>query len=504
MVNTLATPAEFRQLFPEFESPSWSRWNALSDILAGEVPESLDCLRLSGHTALPQTRVRELWCIKGRGSGGSRFCALEATYAACACRWPHAPGETIFVGVFGPDKKQSKVTLDYIRGFIQSVPELAALVVSETQESITLETGVTLEVITANASAPRARSYAVGIVEEAGFLPPDGPESGAELVRALRPALARVPGSRLLVVGSPYTPDTVLFDATTLPHDDAVIILQADTLSMNATFDPVEVERAFRDDPVSAWSEYGRAGEIRFRSDVVGYLLDRTVLSAVVPTGVRMVPPGGLGEPVAHFDAATGSDTPGADRCALAIARTGDPVELVLTRAWDPPFSPTQVASEVASLCRTYGIQGITIDRYAPNLVRDLFRPHDLQCWAAEMDTSTAFLSLLTLLNSGTCRLLDDALLLRELGTLERKPLPSGRDRIGHRPNAHDDQAAAVAFALTQAASLSTQPQCGLCSDPSCRGFHFYDGRDREQEPGQPSVIEQQIMRAGWWAPGRQ
>jgi hypothetical protein len=45
----------------------------------------------------------------------------------------------------------------------------------------------------------------------------------------------------------------------------------------------------------------------------------------------------------------------------------------------------------------------------------------------------------------GSVELLDDAKLLKELRSLERRRGPSGRDRVDHRRGEHDDRANAVA-----------------------------------------------------------
>lgn len=143
---------EFMALFPEFREPSWNAWR--------EILESIN----------PDTK--ELYAVAGRGSGKSRICALLGTCAATRT-YKRAPGERIYVGIFAPDRRQAKVTHAYAAGLLHCVPELEALITRELRESIELSTGVTLEIITASAAAPRGRSYALCIVEEAAFLRSD-------------------------------------------------------------------------------------------------------------------------------------------------------------------------------------------------------------------------------------------------------------------------------------------------------------------------------------------
>jgi hypothetical protein len=308
-----------------------------------------------------------------------------------------------------------------------------------------------IEVITASMAAPRGRAYALVIIEEAAFLPQDSStDPDVELLRAVRPALARVPGSMLAVIGSPYARRGVLFEAWRdwfgRDNDEDRLVIAADTMTLNPTFSQREIDRAFQEDPVAARSEYGRDSVIEFRSDV-SILLREETLAAVVPTGVRELPPGPGAR--GHFDAATGS---GEDAAAAGIAFLGQPVTLAAVRHWAPPFNPSTVAHEATLLFHRYGVREITIDRYAPGLIADLFRQRGIACQVAERDTSQTFIELLALINSRGAMLLDDPSLLGELRRLERRP-SGGRDHVGHSVRGHDDLAAAAAGALVAAAA---------------------------------------------------
>ena len=274
----------------------------------------------------------------GAGSGKSRIVSLLACAFACR-RYKLAPGEQVYIGVFAPDRKQAAITYRYIVGLLRARPELWALVERETRDRLELRGNVVVEVLTASAAAPRGRAYALVIVEEASMLPAEETASDpdVELVRAVRPALARVPGSLLAVIGTPYRRAGVLDDAWRAGEAEDRVVVATDTLSLNPTFRRREVERAFEVDPIAAASEYGRDGEIAFLSDVAA-LLTEAAIAAVVPLGVRELAPRSREVRVrAHFDAATGS---GSDSAALAIAFSGLPAELAAVRRWRPPFSP--------------------------------------------------------------------------------------------------------------------------------------------------------------------
>jgi len=191
------TPQQFRLLWPEFDADSWAPWASIEDAVFGVEPEDTELVhQVTGRETLPVEQVSEFWAIVGRGGGKSRFCARLAVYFACGRSYKRVPGERIFVAIFAPDRKQAAVTFRYVLGLLQAHSALERMIIRDLRESIELDNGVTIEVITASKAAPRGRSYALAIVEEAAFLPSDdATDPDKELLRALRPALARVPGS---------------------------------------------------------------------------------------------------------------------------------------------------------------------------------------------------------------------------------------------------------------------------------------------------------------------
>lgn len=505
----MTTPREFRALFPEFSAPSWAPWNAIEDAIFAIAPSDLDLVRrVTGRTVLPRSPVSEFWAVKGRGSGGSRFTSRLASFFSTAREYRRAPGESIYCGIFAPDRKQSGVTFRYVLGLLRSVPALDALIVNETKDSIELSNGVTIEVITASTGAPRGRAYALVIIEEAAFLPADSAaDPDLELLRAVRPALARVPGSLLAVIGSPYAKRGELYrtwrDAFGRNDDDDRLVVAADTLTLNPTFRRREIQRAFRDDPVSACAEYGRDGVIEFRSDVSALLTDEA-LAAVVLAGVRELPPDPARSAHGHFDAATGS---GEDAAAAGIAFVGEPAALAAVRQWKPPFDPSAVVAEAAALFTRYGVCEITIDKFAPGLVADVFRGHSITCRVAERDTSQSFIELLATINSQRVTLLDDPALLTELRRLERRPSAGGRDIVGHPPRGHDDVAAAASNALVRAARRERPFSIWTVGDSLPvdvdTGQKFEDELAEERRQESARAITEAIARGGGvWFPG--
>jgi hypothetical protein len=339
------TPVAFLSLFPEFRAPSWDGWRA---VLSRLTPD-----------------VREFFAIVGRGAGKSRIVAVLACLFAVR-KYPRVAGEHLYVGVFAPDRKQAGITFRYIVGLMRSVPSLSALIVGQTKESLTLRNGVIVEVLSATIAAPRGRAYALVIVEEAAFLPQDANANpDMELLRAVRPALARVSGSMLAVVSSPYARRGVLWHAWQRYHNQAdshVVLVQADTLSLNPTFDARAIELAYDEDPASAAAEYGA----QFRSDVETFI-ERAVIEAAVIAGRHELQAMPSRTYYGFLDFAGGS---GGDSATCAVAHEearGDVSVAVLdaVREVRPPFSPEQVCAfcAAAHVVRNRGRNGRSIRR---------------------------------------------------------------------------------------------------------------------------------------------
>jgi hypothetical protein len=465
-VRTL-TPVQFMHLFEEFRAPSWDGWRS--------------------HLARLTPATRELYGIAGRGSGKSRIVSvLSGCYAVRTYR--RAPGEAIYIGVFAPDRKQAGVTFRYIVGLLKSVPALASLIVREGRDSLELSNGVIVEVITANTSAPRGRSYALAIVEEAAFLPADDSANpDVELLRALRPALARVPGSLLAVVSSPYARRGVLYQAWQRYHentDAAVVFIQAATSTLNPTFDARAIAAAYDDDPSSAAAEYGG----HFRADVESFI-SRDVIDAAVVPGRFEVPCVAAHDYRAFVDPSGGR----ADSFTLAIAhREQDRAVLDVVRETTPPFSPEQVITEYAALVQTYDISRVTGDRYAGEFPREQFRKHGITYEPSEKAKSDIYKDVLPLLNSGRVDLLDHPRLLTQLGGLERRTARGGRDSIDHAPGSRDDVCNSACGALVLVGVNARMP-IALSDDDMTQEDRDASVRARNDE------LKRQILNKGSW-----
>lgn len=476
-----------RVLPGQFSGESWASWRVVLKGLfalpmdAGELAVFHE---LTGRETAPTVPGRELWAIVGRRGGKSIVAALVAVYLTTCRIYRLAPGERGVFMVIAADRQQARVVRRYVSGLLASTPVLAQLVENETKTEIQLANRLSIEIHTASYRTVRGYTVVGAVADEIAFWPvEDAAEPDAEILAALRPAMATVPGAVLLCLSSPYAARGELHKAFSRHYgqDGDVLVVRAPTRVLNPLVPASEVERALAEDPASAASEY----LAEWRLDVAA-LLAEDAIQAVLPPGVRELAPDPKAAPFAHFDASTGA---GSDAAALAIAFAGGEghARLAALRRWKPPFSPAGVVREASELLRSYGLARVQIDRYAPGLIQELFREHGVEAKVSDLDTSGAFVELLGLINSARVTLLDDPVLLGELRRLERSARSGGRDRVAHPPGAHDDLAAAAGGALVAATrkpvtitELVWGSAGGLC--------HGAPREDRPARAGVPAV----------------
>lgn len=192
-----------------YAGPSWESARAITLVAEGRHRELTPAraaiiAELTQRSVLPDDPVSELVIAAGRGSGKTSIAALF-TCARSIRSYPRAPGERIKAYAISPTLAQSNALHDRCLGLLESSRVASKLIESTTSSVIKLSNGVDIETRTGNYRHIRGSGVAVATVDEAAFLPTD--KSAApdkELLRALRPALARVQGSLLVLISTVY------------------------------------------------------------------------------------------------------------------------------------------------------------------------------------------------------------------------------------------------------------------------------------------------------------
>jgi len=441
---------------------TWAAWFVFLKVLFGLPLDTaeLDIFRAHTGRAVPATEgYLDVALVIGRRGGKSLVCALIAAFMACFIDWSQylTGGERGVIMIIAADRRQAAVALRYIRAFLD-IPLLAGLIERETLDAIELRNGVNIEVATASYKTIRGRTVLAAIADELAFWSDETSQNpDVEIINALKPAMATIPGARLLKASSPYARRGILWNDYRKHYgvdDSRTLVWKASTREMNPGVPQSFIDEQYADDPASAAAEYG--GE--FRTDVEAFL-SREAVEAVVPRGRLELPPISGVRYVAFVDPSGGSS----DSMSLAIAHLHQHREIAvldLVREVRPPFSPESVVEEFAEILKSYHISQVTGDRYGGEWPRERFRVHGIDYRCSEKVKSDLYQGLLPLINSGRCELLDLPRLINQLCSLERRTARGGRDSIDHPPNAHDDIANCAAGVLVLANVVKKPVPC--------------------------------------------
>lgn len=417
----------------------------------------------TGRETLPAGEVFEAWLCCGRRAGKSFILALVAVFLATMRDWsPYlAPGERGTICIVSADRRQSRTIFRFISALLNETI-LRELVEREVPADgiIDLTNGISIEIQTASFRTSRGYTLIAALCDEAAFWITDEGASNpdVEIIAALRPAMATVPGSRLLVASSPYRRRGALWDAYRKHYgkDGSVLVWQAPTLTMNPTVPASIIDDAYEADPANAAAEYGAS----FRADLESAFARELVESCVVDGRFELEPQSGVAY-AAGLDPAGGS---GGDLMALSVAyrdKDGHAVQACV-REKKPKFSPEAVVAEFVEVLKSYRVKRVVGDHWGGEFVREPFARAGITYQVADKTKSEFYLSLLPAMNSGKIELLDNKRLIGQFCGLERKTRSGGRDSVDHAPNQHDDICNATAIALMTV--LDKQPMMSVAA----------------------------------------
>ncbi|MFN8545728.1 MAG: hypothetical protein U0807_16200 [Candidatus Binatia bacterium] len=445
-----------------FGDASWAPWRAFAASVYGLPldPEGLALYRqATGRTAPPTEPAREAFALCGRRSGKSIVAALLGVYAAAFRTYRLSPGETPVVLIAAVDKRQAGVILDYCRGLLDACVLTRSEVAATTGETLTLRSGVRIEVRSSNYRSVRGVTLAAAVIDEACFLrDEDSTSPDVEVYRALKPALLTTRGL-LVAISSPWAQRGLMYERWKRHHGrdgDPVLTWVAPSAVMNPTLDPAAIAEALADDPTAARTEW----EARWREDITPFLSEDQVAAVVVPNRRELPPQPGV-RYVGFLDPSGGSQDSFTAAVAHREERDGGTVvvlDALLERV--PPFDPERVVAEVAALLAAYGVTVATSDRYAGVWVPAAFLKHGIRVEQSAAAKSELYASALPLILGRRCELLDLPRLQAQFVALERKTARSGRESIAEPPGGHDDLANGAVGAVVLATQAAGSGAC--------------------------------------------
>ena len=456
ITDTMNDPALFGSWF---KGNTWNAWRAFLSALFGLSmnPEQLALYRKhTGRTTPPTTQFREARLLCGRRAGKSLIAALLAVYLAVFRDYsPYlAPGELATMMVIAADRRQARVIMRFIKGFVNGVPMLAQMIIRETRETLELSNRVVIEIHTASFRTLRGYTCGVCLNDEECFWAGDetSAEPASEIIAAERPSLITIPSSILLSLSSPHARRGPMYEASQKyfgKDDSPVLFWKATTLQMNPGLDPKIVSDAYERDPIAARSEY----DAEFRSDCESFISHESVNACVIRGRIELPR-----EKEVHYYGFVDPSGGSSDSMTLAIAHKNSlgRATLDLLREVKPPFSPERVVREFAQVLSSYGLSTVTGDNYAGTWPKERFSVYGISYQPSKKSRSEIYLDLLPLLNSRRAELLDNQRLISQLTQLERHASRSGSETIDHAPGGHDDLVNAAAGAIVMASASSS------------------------------------------------
>ena len=416
-------------------------------------------LRHTGATWAPGQQYREAAFVCGRRSGKSdKIASNVALYEAFFGEHPLSPGETGVVLLLAQNMRQAKVVKGYIEGKIDKSPLLARHVVASTAHEIVLDNRITIAIHPSSFRSIRGLSVVCCICDEIafwwteeGYANPD-----AEVIRAVRPAMATFPNPKLLLVSSPYTRSGVLWDLWQKRDSDMdALVWHATSAEMNPTLRRSFLEKEQRSDP----ENYRREYLAEFTDAVSSFLPAEAIQRCVVPGRTHLGPDRERFYYVASIDAAYKGDC--FTLCIAHYDRSIDKTVVDRLCGWQgtrerPLRLGDVVLPEIKELSRQYGFREIWGDQFGAEPLREIFE-HAGFVYEEHTFTNQSKADLYATLRTGILEqrleLLDHEPSLKELRSLELQSLPAGGTRIGHAGHGrvHDDYADAIALAVSKA-----------------------------------------------------
>ena len=194
---------------------SWRPWRAVGRVLDGMPLTTEDHAlyrALSGRDTEPEARgLREVWLILGRGSGKTTFLTVQLLRAALRAYPLRGIVRCLLMSLV---QDQAAIGFEFLSEFVHGDREIKKLVTRQTRTAMTFAHGVEARIIRGHYRQVRGYSIAAALCDEVAHWWQEDTASNpaAEVLRALRPGLGRVPGSRLLVATTPWTEEGIVFE----------------------------------------------------------------------------------------------------------------------------------------------------------------------------------------------------------------------------------------------------------------------------------------------------
>ena len=321
---------------------SWAAWRAVLIAAMGEAlteDERVIFKGLTGREREPLEPVEQLDAVVGRRGGKTRAAATLTGYlAACVDhRDVLAPGERGVIPLMAASTQQAANAFAFVRGTFETAPNLIDLVIGSTSDTLSLLTGIDIQVRPASFRTIRGLTCVAALCDEIAFWrSEDTANPDSQVLQAIRPSLATT-GGPLICISSPHAKRGELYN-TFKRHfgpegHPLVLVAKAPSWVMNPLLPQSVVDRAFEADPEAASAEY----MAEFRNDISAFI-SRDAIEGAVSRGITVRAPLDGVNYCGFVDPSGGSS----DSMAMGIGhREGERAVLMLLRSARRPSVPT-------------------------------------------------------------------------------------------------------------------------------------------------------------------
>jgi len=408
----------------------------------------------------PNQRWREIWIIGGRGGGKSILTCSIAILTATAIDFsPYIrTGELITIPIIVPHSQDADQDMAYLEGMLDQSPLLRRELDGDpVMKKIRFSNRRVIEIFTCQKRGKniRGRTIPLAIMEEAAYMEYEGKVVDHDILRAIRPGLARIPGSLLLVITSPSAKQGMVWETYRRADQfaDSILVLKAPTLLLNPDFDPAIIEEERKRDPENARCEYDAEFLEVVESFLPSDLIDSCARDATDHhITLRKYNPN-ITSYIAVTDVAFRADT--WTYCILHKEMGEYTSRIVLdyiqgfTGTKKHPIDIHFATKEIARVCRQYHVYEIYGDHYAADPIRTALRRQGLlynPIYISPDYKRSMYSNLKILIEQELLSLLDHPPSIAELKSLQIIFSPSGQWQIKSPKGATEDYASILAL----------------------------------------------------------
>jgi hypothetical protein len=397
----------------------------------------------------------EVLALCGRRSGKSAHIAAPlAVHEALFRDVKLTAGEVPRVVVVAQNLRASQIVLSYVRAALRRVEERldAQIIVSETVDEIRLKNARGLDVIVgcypATVRSLRGATIVCAICDELAFwMDEDSRNPAGEVLEAIRPAMATVPGARLVMATTPWGKTGIVWDMykDRAEHED-LLVFHSSTSSMNPMVPQKFLDREQKRDPEVFKREY----LAEFVDSVSGFLAYAEI-RACVDEGLARRPY----DARQHYIAAVDPSARRNDPFAVVIGHAEEEqVFIDFCHAWPAStlregLSTEALLEELGALLREYQVTRAVSDQFSYEVLkgdcRRLGFTLEERPWSAQ-SKARAFVDFRAKVLTGKLRMVDHNAAIRELVMLEQRMATGGLMRFEAPRNLHDDLATCIAM----------------------------------------------------------